>query len=287
MTKKEQKPEGRAEYATTVKLQPKREIENLSRRSLLSWLGKSAVFALTADFLVACGEPEKSSQGDPNQGNPNPNDPDPGNPDTSNYPFNPSPEEGTLYDRWWGNTVDPQDLQRILTSWQLRVTGLVENPIILSFSNLLSLTRQDQITDFHCVEGWSVLDVPWNGFHINSLINLVRPTAQATHINLRSFPGINTDPVIYTDDDIYTESIPISVAQEPRTMFAFGIDGKTIPLTHGFPLRLVLPRMYGYKNAKWVKEIEFTNTPIDGYWVQRGYPTNAPVDPARLRPGKY
>jgi len=117
--------------------------------------------------------------------------------------------------------------------------------------------------------------VPWNGFHFDNLIDLVRPTVNATHINLHCF------------SDIYTESLPISIAREPRTMFAYGIEGSTIPLTHGFPLRLVVPRMYGYKNAKWVKEIIFTNAPLTGYWEQRGYTTDAYVDPSRLREGKY
>ncbi|MDH5327105.1 MAG: molybdopterin-dependent oxidoreductase [Gammaproteobacteria bacterium] len=242
-----------------IEKKPEENVD-LTRRSLLSWLGSATVFALTADFLSACADSQ------PNEPNTN---------KASDFPFSPSPVEGALYDRWWGNTVDPQNLQQILSSWQLSVRGLVEEPVTLSFYDVVNLTRQNQVTDFHCVEGWSVLDVPWNGLHIDTLINLVRPTSEATHITLRSFR------------DIYTESIPLAVAREPRTMFAYGIGGSTIPLTHGFPLRLVIPRMYGYKGSKWVREIEFTNTSIDGYWVQRGYPTDAPVHPSRLREGKY
>ena len=237
------------------------EIENPSRRSLLKWLGNASVFALTADFLTACAESNNAT------------------PDTTkdaeSYPFSPSSDQGPLYEQWWGNTVDPQNLEQIIASWQLNISGLIEAPITLSFSDILALTRQNQITDFHCVEGWSVYDVPWNGFHIDSLIDLVRPTSEATHINLRCF------------SDIYTESLPLSIAREPRTLFAYGISGSTIPLTHGFPLRLVVPRMYGYKGAKWVKEIEFTNAPLTGYWEQRGYSTDAEVVAWRLRDGKY
>jgi len=245
---------------TSASLSPA-EIENPSRRSLLKWLGNASVLALTADFLTACGESNNAT------------------PDTTtadkNYPFSPSPVEGPIYNQWWGNTVDTQNLEQIIASWQLKVSGLVEAPITLSFSDILAFTRQNQITDFHCVEGWSVYDVPWNGFHIDNLIDLVRPTSEATHINLRCFR------------DIYTESLPLTVAREPRTMFAYGIGGSTIPLTHGFPLRLVIPRLYGYKNAKWVKEIEFTNTPLIGYWEPYGYSTEAEVNPIRLREGKY
>jgi len=155
------------------------------------------------------------------------------------------------------------------------VSGLVEEPLTLSYAKIVALPRQDQVTDFHCVEGWSVLDVPWNGVHIDRIIELVRPTSEATHITLRCF------------SDVYTESLPLAVAREPRSLLAYGIDGNTMPLTHGFPLRMVVPRQYGYKNAKWVKEIEFTNAPIDGYWEQRGYSNDAPVKAARLRVGKY
>jgi len=234
------------------------EIENPSRRSLLKWLGNASVFALTADFLSACAESNNAT-------------PDP----VEKYPFSPSPVQGPIYDKWWGNTVDSQNLEQIIASWQLKVSGLVDTPITLSFSDILALTRQSQVTDFHCVEGWSVYDVPWNGFHIDNLIDLVGPTSEATHINLRCFR------------DIYTESIPISVAREPRTMFAYGIDGSTLPLTHGFPLRLVVPRLFGYKNAKWVKEIEFTNAPLIGYWEPYGYSDVAEVPASRLREGKY
>jgi len=237
------------------------EIESPTRRSLLKWLGNASVFALTADFIAACSESNNAT-------------PDTAN-GAENFPFSPSPVQGPLYDKWWGNTVDAQDVKQIIETWQLKVSGLVEAPTTLSFSDILAFTQQNQITDFHCVEGWSVYDVPWNGFHIDNLIDLVRPTSEATHINLRCVR------------DIYTESIPLSVALEPRTLFAYGIGDSTMPLTHGFPLRLVVPRLFGYKNAKWVKEIEFTNAPLTGYWEPYGYSAVAEVPPERLREGKY
>jgi DMSO/TMAO reductase YedYZ molybdopterin-dependent catalytic subunit len=246
------------------------DIESPSRRSLLSWLGNATVLALTADLVAACA-PETTTSGISRSRETNTATPA----GSGTFTFAPSPEEGAIYDQWWGNTVDRQNLEYILSSWQLNVSGLVEEAITLSFAEMLALPRQDQVTDFHCVEGWSVYDVPWNGFHIDRLIDLVRPTSEATHITLRSV------------GDIYTESVPLTVAREPRTLFAYGIGGGTLPLTHGFPLRLVLPRMYGYKNAKWVKQIEFTNAGSDGYWEQRGYPSDAPVKASRLRAGKY
>lgn len=249
-------------------LETDNEIESLSRRSLISWMGNASVIALTSPLLIACA-PQKISRSSVSKVPP----------DTTlgafNFPFSPSSDDGPIYMQWWGNTVDQQNLEQILTSWQLSINGLVEEPQTLSFNDLLTLPRQNQVTDFHCVEGWSVLDVPWNGLHLSKLIDLVRPKSEATHITLRCF------------GDIYTESLPLSVALESRSLLAYGIGGATLPLTHGFPLRLIIPRMYGYKSAKWVKEIEFTNASIDGYWEQRGYSTNAQVKASRLREGKH
>lgn len=244
---------------------------SLTRRSLLAWLGNATVFALTADFLTACGGAQVSQPARA------------GSPGTSSgalpsprgFTFTPSPVEGTLYDRWWGNTADPQDEAQIIAAWRLEVGGLVDQPRTFSFADLLALPRQDQVTDFHCVEGWSVLDVPWNGVHIDQIIDLVRPSAAATHVTIRSFRNI------------YFESLPLSVLREARSLLAFGIGGSSLPLTHGFPLRVVVPRFYGYKGPKWVAQLEFTDTPIEGYWVQRGYPSDAPVSSLRLREGKY
>jgi DMSO/TMAO reductase YedYZ molybdopterin-dependent catalytic subunit len=241
----------------------------LSRRSLLSWLGNAAVLALTPDLLTACGGGSSGTVAR------KPGEPDAATPDAGSFPFQPSPVEGPIYDQWLGNTVDPQSLTDILASWMLTVDGMVEQVLTLSFADLLGLERQDQVTDFHCVEGWSVLDVPWNGFHIDRLIERARPTNEATHVSFYSF------------GDVYTESLPLSVAREPRTLLAYGIDAKALPLTHGFPLRLVVPRMLSYKSAKWLKRIEFTNTAIVGYWEQSGYPDDAPVPASRLREGKY
>lgn len=267
-TNKKNEPEGDA-GRTVSRSGERSDSPILSRRSLLSWLGSATVLSLTSGLLSACetefGRPALNSSRTPKNAKRG----------SGAFAFSPSPEEGTLYDTWWGNTVDKQDLSQILAAWELKVDGLVENPISLSFSELLALPRQDQTTDFHCVEGWSVLDVPWNGVHIDRLIERVRPTNDATHLTIRCV------------GDVYTESLPLAVAREHFSLLAYGIDGKTMPLTHGFPLRVVVPRLYGYKNAKWVKQLEFTNASIDGYWEQRGYPTDAPVKAAILRAGKY
>ena len=244
------------------------EQSNLSRRSLLSWLGKATVLGLTSEWLSACAYetgPRSGVTSIP--------------PNTTlgsfEFPFSPSSTDDAIYDKWWINTVDRQEIEQILASWKLEISGLIENPQTFSFADLLALPRQDQVTDFHCVEGWSVLDVPWNGVQLNHLIDLVLPSSDATHITLQCSRGI------------YSESLPISVARETKTMLAYGIGGATLPLDHGFPLRLVVPRLYGYKNAKWITGIEFTNTEHQGYWERYGYTNVGEVVATRLREGKY
>ncbi len=245
---------------------------SVSRRELLEWLGSTTVLALGADLVAGCSALEDELSIDempvyPGSGQ--------SCPPAFDFPFQPDegvdPQSDVLAER----TVDPQYLQWILNNWRLQVDGLVTQPADLSFADLLALGRQDQITDFHCVEGWSVLDVPWNGIHFDKLFELVEPLASATHVS------------IHTIGERYNESIPLEVAREPKTLLAFGIDCATLPLRHGFPLRLIVPRKYGYKSAKYVVRIELDDKAIGGYWEQRGYPYDGDVPADRLRPGKY
>src|SRR5512145_619554 len=240
---------------------------SLSRRDLLGWIGNATVLALAPDLFCACdGAPatpvDPNTAGSAGASTTTPHA-------SASFPFEPSPAEGALYDTWRGNTVDPQDVRALLSSWRLAVEGLVERTVTLSFSDLLALPRQNQISDYHCVEGWSVFDVPWNGLHIDRLSELVRPTSEVTHV------------AFHCVGDVYRESLPIRVAREGQTLLAYGIAGNTLPLTHGFPLRLVVPRLFAYKSAKWVNRIVFTNAEEAGYWEQRGYPADAEVPASR------
>lgn len=231
-----------------------------SRRSVVEWLGKATVAAIGAELVAACGGADAvvaAACAD------------------QEFDFMPSVEDPDQYEGWHVRLVDPQEVADLLADWQLTVDGLVDRPMELSFADVISLPRQNQVTDFHCVEGWSVLDVPWSGVHLSSIIDRVSPRPAATHVTFESFGGI------------YTESLPLEVALEPRTLLGYGVACRTLPLRHGFPLRIVVPRKFGYKNAKTVERIEFTDRPVRGYWVERGYPYDADVQPERLRPGKY
>ena len=233
----------------------------ITRRDLLDWLGKAVVIGLGSELITACANISEKSERCYRGA------------DEKIISFAPGGGKDPIYCDWAENTVDAQDLAKILREWKLTVDGLVTGSRIFTFFDLLNLPRLNQTADFHCVEGWSVLDVPWNGVHLSTIFNIVNPLSSATHITLHCV------------DDRYGESIPIEVAKEQMTMMAFGVDGSTLPLGHGFPLRLVVPRKYAYKSAKYVYRIELADRPETGYWENFGYSYDADVSAQKLRPG--
>jgi len=251
-----------------------------SRRSLLDWIGKATVLALGGEALAACGAPTVRAPVDADTGSIGDDAADAATDAATDadaegaWPFGPPDDVPDIYDEWPVRTVDRQELEAILSSWRLVIDGMVDRPRTLTFAELLGLARQDQLTDFHCVEGWSVLDVPWNGVHLSTLLDLVDPSAEATHVTF------------HTIDSRYNESLPLEVALEPHTLLAYGVAEHTLPLDHGFPLRLVVPRLFAYKSAKYVERVELTDGPIEGYWVRGGYDYLGEVPESRLRPGR-
>jgi DMSO/TMAO reductase YedYZ molybdopterin-dependent catalytic subunit len=227
---------------------------HLSRRDVLEWLGKGAVLALGADLAAACAGAAAEPKG---------------------FSFQPGTGRGGVFAEWPVRTIDTQDLVPILARWRLEISGLVEKPRSYTFAEILALPRTDQMKDFHCVEGWSVDDVPWNGVALSDILRRSRPTKRATHVNIR------------TVGNEYNDSLPLSVAMESGTMLAYGIAGSTLPLDHGFPLRVVVPRLLGYKNAKYVERLELADKPLIGYWVAAGYDLSGLVPQTRLRSGHY
>ncbi len=228
---------------------------DFSRRDVLEWLGKGVVLALGADLTAICaGAATLDSKG---------------------FSFQPGNRRGDIFADWPVRTVDTQDLVPILARWRLEISGLVEKPRSYTFAEILALPRTDQMKDFHCVEGWSVDDVPWNGVVLSDILQRSRPTKKATHVNIRTVGGR------------YNDSLSLSVAMEPGTMLAYGVAGSTLPLDHGFPLRVVVPRLLGYKNAKYVERLELADKPLIGYWVAAGYDLAGLVPQNRLRSGHY
>ncbi|HEY3357240.1 MAG TPA: molybdopterin-dependent oxidoreductase, partial [Polyangia bacterium] len=191
--------------------------EKLERRTLIEWMGKGAVLALGAPLFQACAAAAEAAG--PDGGSWPPADGG-GSPALdagaeSAFPFQPGDGRSPLFESWGERTVDAQSLTALLAHWRLTIDGWVEAPKTLSFLDLVAMRRTDQTTDFHCVEGWSIDDVPWSGVPLSNLFDLVRPTARATYVTF------------HTVNDQYNESLPLSVAREPHALLGYGIEGST------------------------------------------------------------
>lgn len=159
-------------------------------------------------------------------------------------------------------TEPPYPLMK-LADYKLQVNGQVANPMTLKWSDIEPLMAKTETVDFHCVTGWSVPNVRWHGFTIQDLVKLVQPHASVKYVNFYSFDGA------------YTESLKLAEALDPTVLLATHINSQPLPVIQGFPVRLVVPKMYGYKGIKWVNRVAFSDTPEPGFWEQRGYPEDA------------
>jgi DMSO/TMAO reductase YedYZ molybdopterin-dependent catalytic subunit len=150
--------------------------------------------------------------------------------------------------------------------WRLRIDGLVERPVELTYDELLALPRARQVSDFHCVTGWSVEDVGWAGVRFDDLLAQARPRPEARAVSF------------YSAEKPYVDSLTLEQARAADAMLAYEMDGKPLTRPHGAPARVVMPKMYGYKNVKWVERIVLTREPLVGYWEERGYDPDAWVE---------
>lgn len=148
-------------------------------------------------------------------------------------------------------------------SWRLRVEGLVERPVTLTYDELLQLPRAEQVSTFHCVTGWSVNDVHWAGVRFDDVLARARPLPNATVLTFVSA------------ERPYVDTLTLAQARLPDAMLAYEMDGRPLRRVHGAPVRVVIPEMYGYKNVKWVEQIVVGDEAELGYWEQRGYDVDA------------
>ncbi len=148
-------------------------------------------------------------------------------------------------------------------TWRLTIDGLVERPVSLSYDDLLALPQAKQVSDFHCVTGWSVDDVGWKGVRFADLLALARPKPEATGLEFISM------------EEPYVDTLTLKQAAAPDAMLAHAMDGKPLSREHGAPARVVMPQMYGYKGVKWMQRIRVVRAIEDGYWEQRGYDRDA------------
>ena len=148
-------------------------------------------------------------------------------------------------------------------TWRLRIDGLVERPLELTYDQLLALPRAEQVSDFHCVTGWSVDNVHWAGVRFRDLFAAVRPTSDAVALTFVSA------------ERPYVDSLTLDDALLSDVMLAYEMDGEPLTRAHGAPVRVVIPEMYGYKGVKWVEQITLAPVLETGYWEEHGYDSDA------------
>lgn len=144
-------------------------------------------------------------------------------------------------------------------TWKLTIDGLVSIPLAITYEELLKLESEEQVSDFHCVEGWSVENVKWKGVRLKILFDKAGIKPEAGYATFHSASGI------------YSDSLSIRESLEPDVMLAYMMNDVPLPEEQGLPLRLVMPRMFGYKNVKWVNRITITREQETGFWENLGY----------------
>jgi DMSO/TMAO reductase YedYZ molybdopterin-dependent catalytic subunit len=144
-------------------------------------------------------------------------------------------------------------------SWEFKIFGLVDPPKSWNWREFKELPRVRVFADFHCVTRWSRLGNLWEGVRTSELLNHVRIGPTAKYV------------LVHACDGNWTTNMPLDAFFAEDALFADTHDGEPISLEHGGPLRLIVPRLYAWKSAKWVKGVEFLPQDQAGYWEHGGY----------------
>jgi len=147
-------------------------------------------------------------------------------------------------------------------TWDLKVHGEVENPLKLTYDDLLKLKRTVQNNDIHCVTTWSKLDMEWEGVRFKDLMEIARPTERARF-------------AVFECEQGFTTNLPLDPLLDNDVMVAFRVDGKDLETVHGGPVRMLVPKRYFYKSAKWLRGIKLVEHDEPGFWEVRGYSNTA------------
>lgn len=153
------------------------------------------------------------------------------------------------------------------TGYRLRIDGLVRHPRTLSLADLLAMPAVRLVRDYHCVTGWSVPHVAWTGIRLRDVLALAGPLPSASFA------------LFHSADGSYTESLSLDQTALPDILLGYKLNDKPLSHEQGYPLRLVIPEMYGFKNIKWVDRITLSADLVPGYWEVRGYAIDAWLGP--------
>ena len=151
-----------------------------------------------------------------------------------------------------------------LKTWTLTIEGEVEKTLKLTWDEIVKLPSTESVSDFHCVEGWSVLDCKWQGIGFRAILDLVKPKQSAKSVTFECADG-------------YTTSLTLKELSNDNVLLAYKLNSEQLEEGYGFPLRLVVPDKYAYKSALWLTRMKFTARKELGYWEKRGYNDTADV----------
>jgi DMSO/TMAO reductase YedYZ molybdopterin-dependent catalytic subunit len=156
-----------------------------------------------------------------------------------------------------------------LKHWRLHVTGRCENPFTLSWDDLLALPQVDDVSDFHCVTTWSRYNNHWRGVRFSTLAERAVPDGDAAYVLCTGYdfmPGSSIP---------YTTNLKLARAVEDDVLLVHTWEGAPLPREHGGPCRMITPKLYAWKGAKWIRKIEFLSEDQKGFWELRGYSNSA------------
>ena len=149
-----------------------------------------------------------------------------------------------------------------LDKWELKIHGQVENPVTLTWEQFLALPQFEDVSDFHCVTTWSQFDMKFKGVAFFTIAELVKPKPEVTHVFFKSYDG-------------YSANTTLDACMDDDVMIAHAWNDKPLPKEHGGPARIIIPKLYAWKGAKFVREIVFLDRDIRGFWEVRGYSNTA------------
>ncbi|MFQ5761759.1 MAG: sulfite oxidase-like oxidoreductase [Candidatus Bathyarchaeia archaeon] len=149
-----------------------------------------------------------------------------------------------------------------LESWSLEVRGLVDRRLKLAWEDIFKLQKTVVVADFHCVTGWTKPRNTWEGVTFRTLMKEASPRPEAAFASFECYGG-------------YTTSLPLAALIDDEVLLAYSHNGAPLPAEHGGPLRLIVPKRYAYKSAKWLHVIELLKHDRLGFWELRGYSNTA------------
>jgi DMSO/TMAO reductase YedYZ molybdopterin-dependent catalytic subunit len=143
-------------------------------------------------------------------------------------------------------------------AWDLEINGLVDRPFTINEAELRAMDSVDITRDIHCVTKWSKFDTQWRGVRVRDLFEQAGVQAAATHVMEHAEYG-------------YTTNIPLADITGDDAIVAYSFGGEDIEAEHGGPVRIVVPHLYFWKSAKWVRRLELRSSDAPGFWEQNGY----------------